>query len=320
VRGDNQELCCSFCRKGRLEVKGLIAGPDVYICTECVGLCNQIIQEREEGEADSAEPLPVAAPGPPEVQFPDFSLGEKTALVTGASRGIGEHAALTLARAGAAVVLTGRDRQALDGVAAQLEGMRRPHWVLEADLADAPAAAAMAREAVHLTGGIDILLNNAGLSHPETALDTTEEHWDETLDVNLKAPLFISREVAPSMIERGGGKIIMLASAAGLTGLTEHAAYCASKGGMLQLTRVLALEWAPHNICVNAICPTVILTPMGEQVWGDPAKSEPMLAKIPLGKFGYPVDVSGAVIYLASSASDMVTGSVITIDGGYTAQ
>ena len=254
------------------------------------------------------------------MQFPDFSLRDKTALVTGASRGIGEHAALSLARAGAGVVLTGRDREALDGVAAQVEEMGREQWVLEADLSDTAAAVDMAREAVRLTGGIDILLNNAGLSHPEPAIVTRQDHWDETLAVNLKAPLFISREVAPSMVERGGGKIIMLASAAALTGLADHAAYCASKGGLVQLTRVLALEWAPHGIRVNAICPTVILTPMGEQVWGDPSNSEPMLAKIPLGKFGYPVDVSGAVIYLACSASDMVTGSVITIDGGYTAQ
>jgi 2-deoxy-D-gluconate 3-dehydrogenase len=254
------------------------------------------------------------------MDFPSFSLAGKTALVTGASRGIGEHAALSLAHFGADVVLTGRDRQALDGVAEEVARLGRRQWVLEADVADTGAAIAMAREAVRLTGGVDILVNNAGLSHPESALDTREDHWDETLDVNLKAPLFISQQVAPRMVERGGGKVIMISSAAGLTGLTEHAAYCASKGGLIQLTRVLALEWAQHNICVNAICPTVILTPMGEQVWGDPAKADPMKAKIPLGKFGYPVDVSGAIIYLASPASDMVTGAVLPIDGGFTAQ
>ena len=126
----------------------------------------------------------------------------------------------------------------------------------------------MAREADELLGGIDILVNNAGITFPESALKTSVEHWETTMAVNLTAPMFISREIAPGMIARGGGKIIMICSNAGIVGLADHAAYCASKGGMVQLTKVLAIEWARHNVNVNAIAPTVILTPMGEQVWG----------------------------------------------------
>ena len=254
------------------------------------------------------------------MQFPTFSLSGNIALVTGASRGIGQHAAVSLANAGADVVISGRDEAALADTASAIEGLGRRQWAIPADLADTASVVALGERALASAGGVDILVNNAGISFPESALDTTEAHWDSTLDVNLKAPLFLSRTVAPSMIARGGGKVIMMASAAANTGLADHAAYCASKGGLLLLTQVLALEWAAQGINVNAICPTVILTPMGEQVWGDPAKSAPMLAKIPLGHFGYPVDVSGAVVFLASSASDMMTGSAITIDGGYCAQ
>jgi 2-deoxy-D-gluconate 3-dehydrogenase len=192
--------------------------------------------------------------------------------------------------------------------------------VLPADLADTSAAIAMAREADRLLGGVDILVNNAGLTFPESALDTTPEHWDTTLDVNLKAPLFISQQVVPGMIRRGRGKIIMVASNAGLVGIADHAAYCASKGGMLLLTKVLALEWARYGINVNAVAPTVILTPMGEKVWGAPEKRDPMLAKIPAGHFGRPVDVSGAILFLASPASDLVHGETLVIDGGYVIQ
>jgi NAD(P)-dependent dehydrogenase (short-subunit alcohol dehydrogenase family) len=254
------------------------------------------------------------------MQFPSFSLAGKIALVTGASRGIGQHAAVSLANAGADVVISGRDEAALAETAAEIGHLGRSHWTIPADLADTASVVALGEKAISAAGGVDVLVNNAGISFPETALGTREEHWDATLDVNLKAPLFLSRTIAPSMIERGGGKVIMVASAAANGGLTEHAAYCASKAGLLLLTQVLALEWAQHRINVNAVCPTVILTPMGEQVWGDPVKSAPMLAKIPLGHFGYPIDVSGAIVYLASSASDMVTGSSVTIDGGYGAQ
>jgi NAD(P)-dependent dehydrogenase (short-subunit alcohol dehydrogenase family) len=254
------------------------------------------------------------------MEFPRFDLTDKKALVTGGSRGIGQHAALSLAHAGCEVLVTGRDREALEQTAAQIEALGRRAHVLQADLADAQAAMSMAREADALLGGVDILVNNAGLSYPESALETSREHWEETLAVNLTAPMFIAQQVAPAMIARGGGKIIMLCSAAGLAGLADHAAYCASKGAMVLLTKVLAIEWARHGVNVNAIAPTVILTPMGEQVWGAPEKRDPMLAKIPAGHFGKPVDVSGLILFLASPASDFMHGETIALDGGYCAQ
>ena len=254
------------------------------------------------------------------METPAFDIAGKRALVTGGSRGIGQHAALSLAHAGCDLAIGGRDRAALDETAAEARHLGRVCHVLAADLADTDAAIQMAQEADRLLGGVDILLNNAGVSFPESALETTQANWDATLAINLKAPLFIAQQVAPGMIARGGGKIIMLCSCAGVVALADHAAYCASKGGMVLLTKVLALEWARHNIQVNAIAPTVILTPMGEQVWGAPEKRDPMIAKIPAGRFGMPVEVSGAVVFLASSASNFINGETLVIDGGYSAQ
>ncbi len=254
------------------------------------------------------------------MDYPSFDLTGKRALVTGASKGIGFHAALSLAHAGCDLAVTGRDEEGLAQVAAGVRELGRRAHVLVADLADTAAAVGMAREAERLLDGVDILVNNAGLSYPESALETTETHWDTTLDVNLKAPLFISQQIAPGMIRRGAGKIIMICSNAGLVGLADHAAYCASKGGMIQLTKVLAIEWARHGINVNAIAPTVILTPMGQQVWGAPEKRDPMIAKIPAGRFGMPVEVSGAILFLASDASSLMHGETMVVDGGYTAQ
>jgi len=253
------------------------------------------------------------------MEYPSFDLFGKKALVTGASKGIGYHAALCLGNAGCDLAVAGRDEEGLALVAAGIRELGRQVHVLKADLADTQAAINMAREADRLLDGVDILVNNAGLSYPESALETTVEHWDTTMDVNLKAPLFISQQIAPGMIQRGGGKIILICSNAGIVGLADHAAYCASKGGMVLLTKVLAIEWARYNINVNAIAPTVILTPMGEHVWGEPAKGDPMKAKIPLGRFGRPVEVADLVLYLASPASDLITGDVILMDGGYTA-
>ena len=150
-------------------------------------------------------------------------------------------------------------------------------------------------------------------------LTLAPEAWDETLAVNLRAPYLLAQALAPQMIAQGSGKIINVSSQAGVAALEDHAAYCASKGGLNMLTKVMALEWGAHNIQVNAVAPTVILTPMGVEVWGDPAKSAPMLAKIPLRRFGQPVEVADLILFLASPASGLITGETILIDGGYTA-
>jgi len=168
-------------------------------------------------------------------------------------------------------------------------------------------------------GCIDILVNNAGLAIPDSILDTTVEDWDRIMAVNLRAPFLFTQALGPAMIERQQGKIINISSQTGVVAIDDHSAYAASKNGLNALTKSTTCEWAKHNIQCNAICPTVILTPMGEQVWGEPAKGDPMKAKIPAGRFGRPVEVADLVLYLASSASDLINGDTIMMDGGYTA-
>jgi 2-deoxy-D-gluconate 3-dehydrogenase len=254
------------------------------------------------------------------MEFPNYKLEGRKALVTGGSSGIGQHVALSLADAGCQVLVTGRNQKALEETAAQIQKMGQPAHFLVADLADTKAAAAMARQADRILKGVDILVNNAGLSIPESALTATEENWDITLNVNLKAPMFISQQIAPGMIERGGGKIIMISSAAGFFGLPNHAAYGSSKGGMITLTKVLAVEWARYNVNVNGIAPTATETPMVEKTWGTPDRRAIILSKIPAGRFGKPLDISGAVLFLASPASDFMNGETIMVDGGRAAQ
>ncbi len=248
-----------------------------------------------------------------------FAVTGKRALITGGSKGIGAEAAVVLAQAGAEVAIVGRDVAGLRATAAQVATTGRRCVVIEADMStiDGPQQAAAA--ALAAFGTVDILVNNAGIARLAPLLTLAPEAWDETLAVNLRAPYLLAQALAPQMIAQGRGKIINVSSQAGVAALEDHAAYCASKGGLNMLTKVMALEWGVHNIQVNAVAPTVILTPMGVEVWGDPAKAAPMLAKIPLRRFGQPVEVADLILFLASPASDLITGETILIDGGYTA-
>ncbi len=252
--------------------------------------------------------------------LPSFRLAGKRVLITGASKGIGRHAAVTLAEAGADVFLSGRDEGELNGCAEEVRALGRRAETLIADLADIDAVRRVGETATATLGGVDVLVNNAGVAQLEPVLEVTEEKWDIQLDVNLKAPFFLAQAVARAMVDAGaGGKIINIASTAGVIGVPEHAAYCASKGGLLTLTKTLALELAPHGIQVNAICPAIVMTPMGRQVWDHPGVREEALGKLPAGRFGEEIDVSAAILYLASPASDWVTGSQLMVDGGLTA-
>ena len=249
-----------------------------------------------------------------------YDFKGKTVIVTGASKGIGRDIALGFARAGASLGITGRNEQELREVAeaARAAGVRcetRP-----ADLASAADCAALAGHFAALFPVIDILVNNAGLSFPEKLVDLEVGHWDTTLAVNLRAPALISKVIAKKMIAAGGGTIINISSNACLAGIEEHAAYCASKFGLDGLTKVMAVELGPHNIRVNAIAPTVVLTPMGTQVWGDPKKADPVKAKIPLGRFAQPREVTAAVFFLASAGAGMIHGETLIIDGGVNAK
>jgi NAD(P)-dependent dehydrogenase (short-subunit alcohol dehydrogenase family) len=248
-----------------------------------------------------------------------FSLEGKNALVTGATKGIGLETCKVLADAGANIVAVGRDPAGLHDAEAAVEKAGRRCVAIEADMARIDQCIDAAQQALKAFGVIDILVNNAGIALLDPLVKATPEDWDMTMAVNLRAPFLLARELVPQMIAQKSGKIVNVSSQAGVVGLEAHGAYCASKGGLNMLTKVMTVEWAMHNIQINSVCPTVILTPMGEQVWGKPEKGGPMLAKIPAGRFGKPVEVADMILYLASPASGLVCGQDFLIDGGYTA-
>lgn len=248
-----------------------------------------------------------------------FSLAGRRALVTGASRGIGLEICAVLADAGADVAAVARDPRGLAEAHAVVEAAGRECLIIEADLGTVEGPRAAGRRALAHFGAIDVLVNNAAVSHPQSLLETPADDWDRTMAVNLRAPFLLAQALVPKMIERKRGKIINVSSQTGIVAIPDHCAYAASKNGLNALTKAMTCEWAKHGIQCNAICPTVILTPMGERVWGPPEKGDPMRAKIPAGRFGRPVEVADLVLYLASPASDMINGDTIMLDGGYTA-
>lgn len=247
-----------------------------------------------------------------------WSLAGQRALVTGGSKGIGAATAAVLAEAGADVAVLGRDRAGLERTAREVRARGRACGVFLADLRDAAEARRASLAVLDDFGVVDILVNNAGIARVDSLLEMRLSDWEETLAVNLTAAFVVTQVLVPKMIEQGHGKVINVSSQAGVVAIDGHGAYAASKGGLNMLTKVMAAEWGPHNIQCNAVAPTVIATPMGEKVWGDPAKSKPMLEKIPLHRFGQPVEVADLILFLASPAADLITGETIMIDGGYT--
>jgi gluconate 5-dehydrogenase len=248
-----------------------------------------------------------------------FDLSGQVALVTGTSRGLGQYFARALAGAGADLILTSRDRATLAPFAAEIAALGRRTVSVSLDVTNQDSITQAVAEAEAAFGRIDILVNNAGMNIRKPAVDVTWENWNQILDTNLRGSFFVAQAVARGMIARGYGRIINITSISGIVGMLDHAAYVATKGGLNALTQSLAMEWGPHGITVNAIAPTVVLTAMGERVWGAPEKGAPMKAKIPIGRFGKPREVAAAVIYLASDAAGLVNGHVLVLDGGYTA-
>jgi glycerol dehydrogenase len=244
-----------------------------------------------------------------------FRLDGKVALVTGASRGIGKAIAVMFARQGAKVAAFGLSDK-IYALADELGGAVLP---LQVDVANEEQIEEGVKKTLEHLGRIDILVNNAGIARLNKAEDHTNEDWDEVMNVNLRGPFLLSRAVGRIMIGQKSGRIINISSQAGVAALEEHLAYCASKAALNHMTKVLALEWGKHNITVNAIAPTVVLTEMGKEVWGG-EKGEAMKKKIPLHRFATPEDIAAATLFLASDGANMITGETLLVDGGFTTQ
>ncbi len=247
-----------------------------------------------------------------------FSLTGRKALVTGASKGIGAEIAAVLAEAGADIVALGRDADDLAATAARVRGHGRRCLVLQAEMASPTEPVAACERALAEWGTIDILVNSAGIAQVAPAVDFTTEAWDRMMAVNLRAPFLCARTLAPAMIAQRWGKVINISSQTGVIALDDHVAYATSKGGLNALTKSLCAEWARFNVQVNAICPTVVMTPMGREVWGRPEKGDPLRLATPARRFAEPVEVADAALYLASDASAMVNGALLMVEGGFT--
>jgi NAD(P)-dependent dehydrogenase (short-subunit alcohol dehydrogenase family) len=249
-----------------------------------------------------------------------FPLNRKTAIVTGASRGIGEAIAKGFANAGADLILVSRNREALEKVAGEIGGVGRKAHPIIADIAVPEDIQRAVDAASKVFPRIDILVNNAGIS---PVLKRAEElglnEWENILRVNLTGTFLFCQAVGKVMIQQGGGKIINMVSVGAVVGFPRQVGYCATKGGILQLTKVLALDWARFNIQVNAIGPSYLETELTKGMRESKAISENLLRRTPMGRFGKPEEVVGAAIYLASDASSYVTGQTLFVDGGWLA-
>lgn len=246
-----------------------------------------------------------------------------SALVTGAGSGIGQATALALAAAGARVVVT-EQPHLMDRAEATVGSIRDAGGpeatAVPLNVADLDSIAQCVEAAAN-GGRLDVLVNNAGLNVPQMAFDVTEEAWDKVLDVNLKGLFFTSQAAGRVMRDQTpqGGAIINIASQMGLVGYVKRAAYCSSKAGVVNLSRVLAFEWAEYGIRVNSVCPTFVETPLTRPMFEDPAFKEDVYRRIPLGRLATPEDVAAAVVYLAGPGAGMVTGHALAVDGGWTA-
>jgi 2-deoxy-D-gluconate 3-dehydrogenase len=250
-----------------------------------------------------------------------FDLTGKLAVVTGARRGIGLAMAVALARAGADVVgVSANLEREGEKVAREVEACGRRFVGLRADLADRQASLELARQLDRLDAPVDILVNNAGTIARAPAVLHSDADWDRLLEVNLSSQFLLSREVGRGMIERGHGKVVFTASLLSFQGGINVAGYTASKSGVLGLARALSNEWAPHGVQVNAIVPGYIATDNTQALRQDPDRSTAILARIPAGRWGRPEDLAGAIVFLASPASDYVTGAAIPVDGGWLAR
>lgn len=246
-------------------------------------------------------------------------LAGQKVLITGGSKGIGRDIALSFAKCGATVTITGRNEKDLSETTKELEEINSGCSYIIADMQDVQNVYDMVDEAEYRMKGIDVLVNNAGVNIPKEALEVTEDEWDRVMDTNLKGVFFCSQRAGKYMIDKGRGKVINIVSQMAFVGYVKRAAYSSSKGGAVQLTKALAIEWADKNIKVNGVAPTFVKTGFTDEILEDQDFYQDVLNRIPLGKLAQPSDVSGAVLFLASDMANFITGETIKVDGGWTA-
>ena len=248
-----------------------------------------------------------------------FDLSGKVALVTGASSGIGQAIAAAYAEAGAAVVMVARREAELKTAVQKIQAAGGKAACIRCDLAERKSLYACAARAAEFFGAPDIVVNAAGINIRKPMLELTEEDWDRTLRINLDASFFLPQRLAPAMIAKGWGRIVNIASLQSVRAFGNSGPYGASKGGVMQLTRAQAEAWSKHGVCANAIAPGFFATPLTAPVANDPARWQAMAAKTFIGRNGELDDLRGAAIFLASHASDYITGQTIFVDGGFSA-
>jgi len=247
-----------------------------------------------------------------------FDLTGKVALVTGASKGLGSAIAVGLAKAGARLALCARSREGLAETRAAVEAAGGEARTFEMDVLSRASVRDAVGAAVAELGRIDILVNNAGVNVRKPALELAEEEWDRVVDTNLKGYFLVAQAVGAHMVARRSGKVINVSSIFGAVGMNNQLAYAASKGGVGQLTKVMAIEWAPHGVTVNAVGPTYFETPLVAALRNDPERFQFINERTPMGRWGQPEELVGTIVYLAAPASDFVTGQTVYVDGGWT--
>lgn len=255
------------------------------------------------------------------MEFPEFTLRGQVALVTGAARGLGRAISLALAHAGADVALGLRDIHADAGLPAEIAKLGRQALPLQMDMRDLHQIRRAVSDAAAHFGRLNILVNNAGIAPENLAENVREEDYDDTLAINLKGTFFASQAAARIMLRQKSGKIINMSSQAGFAALPAESVYCMTKAAIVHLTKCLAVEWGKHGITVNAVAPTFIHTPGTQGALADPAFRADTIERIAaLHRIGEPMEVAGAVVFLASPAASLITGETILIDGGWTAR
>jgi NAD(P)-dependent dehydrogenase (short-subunit alcohol dehydrogenase family) len=252
------------------------------------------------------------------LEYPTFSLKDKVALITGAGRGLGKSCALALANAGADIALGLRDVSTALELESEIKAMGRQVIRVQMDVSTVQEIRSAVKQVTNKFGRIDILVNNVGVAPANPAEKVTEADYDMTMNLNVKAMFFTSQAVAEYMIKQGSGSIINMSSQAGFITLDDESVYCMSKAAVNHMTKNLASEWAKYHIQVNAVAPTFIETPGTEPWLKDPEFRQSVLDRIPLGRIGKPMEVAGAVVFLASDAASLITGEIIRIDGGWT--